>query len=132
MMKKFFRTLRALLCAALLLLPLVSCLALGKNKPSGTYIEEGTEYPFSCTFEGNTLVWLFCGEEEYRTTYVLRYEKNKDLCPGLFRVVTPDMPFPDPCDNMLFWDRDNDLFVYSFFSTDGVTHESRLLPGREG
>ena len=131
-MKRTLRILAALFCAALVLLPLASCRGLTKNNPSGVYVEEGTEYPFSCKFEGDAFVWLFCGEEQYRTTYTLRYEKPGDYYPGLFRVVTPDLPFPDPCDDMLFWDKDNDLFVYSFFSTDGITHESRLLPGREG
>ena len=129
-MKLFIRAVLALLCAALLLLPLASCLM--KNRPSGVYVEEGTEYPFSCKFEGEAFVWSFCGEELYRTSCMLRYETSKDNYPGMFRIVTPDMPFPDPCDDMLFWDQDNDLLVYRFFSTDGVTHESCLLPGREG
>ena len=129
-MKRILRAALVLLCAALILSILSSC---SKSKPSGIYVEEGTEYPFSCRLEGSTLVWSFCGEEECRSVYSLRYQKaGSDYYPGLYRIVTDGMPFPDPCDDMLFWNRDNDLLIFSFFSTDGVTHEARLTPAREG
>ncbi|MBR4205741.1 MAG: hypothetical protein IKQ92_09715 [Clostridia bacterium] len=129
-MKRIIRAALVLLCAALILSTISSC---SKSKPSGIYVEEGTEYPFSCRLEGSTLVWSFCGEEECRNVYSLRYQKaGSDYYPGLYRIVTDGMPFPDPCDDMLFWDRDNDLLIFSFFSTDGVTHEARLMPAREG
>ena len=131
-MKRIARTALVLLCAALVLPPLASCGSF-KSRPSGVYVEEGTEYPFSCKIEGDTFVWCLSGEEQYRTSFRLAYQKaGTGRYAGKYRLTTDGMPFPDPCDDMLFWDRDNDLFVYSFFSTDGITHESYLTPGREG
>ena len=121
--------------AAFLLIPtFLSALFLSScagRRLSGVFVEEA-EYPYSCRIDGKTLVWLFCGEEEYRGGFALRKEGPHDYHPGLFRIVTPEMPFPDPCDDMLFWDADNDCLLLSLFSSDGVAHESRLVRGREG
>ena len=127
-MKKVFRILSALLGAALALLPLASCLT--KDAPSGVYAEEGEDPLFSCKFEGDGFVWFVDGEEQYRTTFRLAYQKTGDEYPGMFRIITPDLPFPDPCDDMLFWDKDNDLLIRLTYASDGDRVESRFLPGR--
>ncbi len=129
--KKAARTALILLCAALVLPPLTSC-GLFKSRPSGIYVEEGAEYPYSCRIEGDTIVWLFCGEEESRTTFTVRTQKAYEFHGGLYRIVTDGMPFPDPCDDMLFWDKDNDRLLLSLFASDGTVVESYLTPGREG
>ena len=128
MKKRLVRAAFALFAAALFLPVFSGC----GNKPSGVYAEEGAEYPYSCLVEGNALSWRFCGEEEARTTFRLRKEGPLGYHPGLYRIVTDGMPFPDPCDDMLFWDRENDRLLLSLFASDGTVMESYLTRGREG